>query len=219
VPHHREIVSNEQIRDTEFSLQVHQQVDHLRLHRHVESRHRLIADDQLRVERQRSRDPEPLALPAGEFVGVLVDAFGPQPDPREQPLHAFASFIGGDAEIAQRLGDDLASLQTRIQRGIRILEDDLQVAPVLAHRLGREAGQFLALELHRSGGRLDQAHHRLGGRRLAAAGFTDQRQRFAARHPERHVVDRLDRRPRRRQPAARCEVVLGEVADLEQGRG
>ena len=67
---HREVVGDEQVGEAEFLLQVHQQVDHLRLHRDVERRHRLVADDQLRLQRQRAGDAEALALAAGEFVRI-----------------------------------------------------------------------------------------------------------------------------------------------------
>jgi peptide/nickel transport system ATP-binding protein len=51
----------------------------LRLHRDIERRDRLVADDQLRVQRQRPRDADPLALPtAGQVLfrtqaGQVVD--------------------------------------------------------------------------------------------------------------------------------------------------
>ena len=46
---HREVVRDEQVGEPELVLQVHQQVDDLRLDRHVERRDRLVADDQLRA--------------------------------------------------------------------------------------------------------------------------------------------------------------------------
>ena len=46
---HRQVVRDEQVGQAELVLQVHQQVDDLRLHRHVERRHRLVADDQARA--------------------------------------------------------------------------------------------------------------------------------------------------------------------------
>ncbi len=52
VPDDREIVGDEDVGQTEPMLQIHQQVDDLRLHRDVERGHRLVADDQLRLDRQ-----------------------------------------------------------------------------------------------------------------------------------------------------------------------
>ena len=65
-------------------LQVFEQVDHLRLDRHVERRHRLVADDQLGAHRQRAGDADALALAAGEFVRVAAHVVGVQADGFEQ---------------------------------------------------------------------------------------------------------------------------------------
>ena len=53
-------------------LQIHQQIDDLRLNRHIQRGHRFVADDQLRIERQRARDADALALAAGEFVRIRL---------------------------------------------------------------------------------------------------------------------------------------------------
>ena len=61
-------------------LQVLQQVDDLRLDRDVQRRDRLVADDEVRVQRERAGDADPLALAAGELVRVAVAASRGQPD-------------------------------------------------------------------------------------------------------------------------------------------
>ena len=68
VAHDRQVVGDEQVRQAELALQVLEQVDDLRLDRHVERRHRLVADDQLRVQAERPGDADALALAAGELV-------------------------------------------------------------------------------------------------------------------------------------------------------
>ena len=88
VLHHREIVRDEEVGDAEFLLQVDHQVDHLRLHRHVERRDRLVGHDDVRVEGERARDAEPLALTAGEFVRIVAHLRRPQAHAREQGRHA-----------------------------------------------------------------------------------------------------------------------------------
>ena len=62
--HHRQIMGDEEIGQAQFALQVHHQVDHLRLHGDIERRHRFVGNDQPRFERQRPGDAEPLALAA-----------------------------------------------------------------------------------------------------------------------------------------------------------
>ena len=61
---HRQVVRDEQVRQAELALQVLQQVEHLSLHRHVQRRHRFVADDEPRLNSQRTRDADALALAA-----------------------------------------------------------------------------------------------------------------------------------------------------------
>ena len=49
VPYHREVVPDKQVGQSELRLQFGQQVDDLRLDRHVERRDRFIRDDQCRA--------------------------------------------------------------------------------------------------------------------------------------------------------------------------
>ena len=72
-------------------LEVLEQVEDLRLDADVERRHRLVADDQARVEDERAGDRDALALAAGELVGLALGR------PRRV-----------DADLLQRLVDDLA---------------------------------------------------------------------------------------------------------------
>ena len=102
-----EVVGDEDVREPEVLLEVLQQVQDLRLHRDVERRHRLVADDQLRVDRERPRDADPLALAAGELVREAVVVLGVQADDLEQLLHAaLALGVGADAVHLERLADD-----------------------------------------------------------------------------------------------------------------
>src|SRR5579872_2168381 len=64
----RKIVADEEEREAEFGLQILQQVDDLRLDRNVERGDRLIADDQVRLGRERTRDADALALAARKLM-------------------------------------------------------------------------------------------------------------------------------------------------------
>ena len=77
----RQVVADEQQRQAELVLQIDQQVDDLRLHRNVQRRHRLVADDQVGAGRQRARDADALALAAGEFVRIAADRVARQAAP------------------------------------------------------------------------------------------------------------------------------------------
>ena len=59
-------------RQAEAVLQILEQVDDLRLDRHVERRDRLVADDELRLAGERPGDADALALAAGELVRIAV---------------------------------------------------------------------------------------------------------------------------------------------------
>ena len=72
VPHDRQIVRDEQVREAELLLQILHQVDHLRLNRDVERAHRLVGDDDLRIGRERAGDADALTLAAGELVRISV---------------------------------------------------------------------------------------------------------------------------------------------------
>ena len=60
----RQVVGDEQVGQVELAPEVEEQVQDLALDRHVEGRHRLVADDEVRVERERPGDADPLALAA-----------------------------------------------------------------------------------------------------------------------------------------------------------
>jgi hypothetical protein len=74
-------VRHEEIREAEGVLQVVEQVHDLRLDRDVESRDGLVEDDELRLERERAGDPDPLPLTARELVRESVDVLLLQADP------------------------------------------------------------------------------------------------------------------------------------------
>jgi hypothetical protein len=69
--HHREVVRDEEVRQSLLALQVLHDVEHLRLHAHIERRSRLVAHKKLGLRCQGSRDGNALALPAGKLMRVL----------------------------------------------------------------------------------------------------------------------------------------------------
>ncbi len=108
---------------------------------------------------------------------------GIQPDKAQQLHNLFlqlASFVG--AVYAQRLGHDFFHPHPRIERGIRVLKNHLQVLPQSADLGFAESGQIFSLKPNLPFGRLQQLQNHLAGGRLAAAGFSDDSQRFSAVH-------------------------------------
>ena len=109
------------------------QVEDLRLDRHVERRGRLVGDQHARLQRQRHRDHRPLPHPAGEFVRVVVDASlrvgdADRIEQLDRPLARRALARPRRVVRADRLDDLLADRVDGVQRGHRVLEDHRDLA-------------------------------------------------------------------------------------------
>lgn len=61
--------------EAHFTAQLVQQCDNLRLNRNIERRDRLVADDELRFQRQCAGNGDPLPLAAGELVRITPHVF------------------------------------------------------------------------------------------------------------------------------------------------
>ena len=194
----RQVVGDEQVRQVEPLAQVEQQVEDLRLDRDVEGGHRLVGEDELGVEGERPRDPDPLALAAGELVRVAAGVLAPQADLLEVVADALvadlavAPVVLGGRLGQQPLADEVADGHARVQRADRILEDDLHPAAHVFLSTPCELRIVLAVELRAAGGRLLEAEQRAAERRLAAAGLADEAEDLAPADLERDVVDGPD---------------------------
>ena len=124
-------MGDEKKREAKPLLEVVQQIDDLRLDGDVERGDRLIGHDELGIHRERSRNSDPLALASGELTRPASQKIPGQRDTLQQCGDALAARapVRFDPLHAQRLGDDLFDAHPGIQRRIRILEDDLRVAP------------------------------------------------------------------------------------------
>ena len=132
VAHDREVMGDEHVGQPLLLLQILEQVEHLRLNGDVQGGDRLIADDELRVQGQGARDAHALAAAAVQLmrIGVaqaLVDA-----NQVHEVLGLLVDLGAGLVALAQRqrLADDLLDRLARVQRGIRVLEDDLHLLVV-----------------------------------------------------------------------------------------
>ena len=182
---------------------------------------RLVADDQIGLGGERAGDADALALAPGEFVRASVHRVARQPD----DLHQFGNArialgsVLGEAEIVDRLGQDVADPHPRVEAGERILEHHLHAAAHLAQPMRAEIVDAQAVEHDLAGGDVEQPEDGAADGRLAAAGLADQRQRLAARDLERYAVDRMHLAFGAAEQAARDREVLLEVVDLEQRHG
>src|SRR5689334_14923228 len=68
VLHHVQVVTDEDVRQPQLRLEVQQQIQDLCLYGLVKRRHRLVADDQFWLERQRARRVDALQLTTAQLV-------------------------------------------------------------------------------------------------------------------------------------------------------
>ncbi len=140
--------------------------------------------------------------PPEKSAGYRLACSGLRPTSVEQLAHPAAPLVGVDAERPQRLGDDVADRQPRVERGQRVLEDHLDVAPELPAAAAVERGDVACpstTTVPCSGGsHLEDLHDR---RRLAAAGLADQAERLALADVEADAVDGVIVPIRRRSTA------------------
>ena len=222
VLHHRQVVADEQVGQPQSLLQVLQQVDDLGLHRDVQRRHGLVADDQVGVQGQRPGDADALPLPAGERVRVAARVLRAQPDDGQQLGDPVAQRLPLQHLVDDEgLGDHPADGHPGVQRGHRVLEDELHPRADRVHRLG-----VGVLEVHRAelgvaeddlaaGGFLQPDDGPPGGG-LAAAGLADDGHRLTAVDAERHPVDGLHVADHAAQRPALDGEVLLQAPHLQQ---
>jgi hypothetical protein len=189
VPDHRQIVRDEHQGQPLLALQLGQQVEHLRLHRGVEGRHRLVADQDARPHDQRAGDAGALALPAGELVRIALPQPAAQAHALEHRRHARLAPGGVDlrAQRRQRLGHAFRQRHPRVQAGDRVLEDHLDVATQRPPAGVVEPGQVPALvddAASRDGLQADEGARERG---LAAARLADDAQGLAGQQVEVNI--------------------------------
>ena len=192
VPHDGQVVADEQIGQLPLALQVLHDVQHLRLHRHVECRGGLVAHEKFRLGGQRAGNRNALALAARELVRVLGHVGRRQAHRLQQlsdaPIQRI--LVRNEAMLDQRLGNDVAHQPAWVEAGVGVLENHLDAPPHGAHVAALECRMgVLAIKVEVAARRLIQSHEQSRHRAFAAARFTDQGQRLAFLDLETHTVD------------------------------
>src|SRR5262249_45938601 len=119
----------------------------------------------------------------------------------------------------QGLADDGADAHARVERGIGVLKDDLDVASQRAQFLAVERQHVLAVKPDLARCRLDEAEHAATGGGLAATGLADESERLARLDVKIDAVDRMDGPALALQQTGADRERLGQVADTEQRLG
>ena len=140
-----EVVGDEDHREAVRLLEVLEQVQHLGLHADVERRHRLVADDQGRVEHERPGDRDALALAARRTGAAWLSParVGSMPTSSSDLSTSFAALslvprfqiFSGSATMSRHLA-------ARVQRRDRVLEDHLHAGAGGAHVASGQRGQL-----------------------------------------------------------------------------
>ncbi len=92
---HAKVMRHEQHRQPKLLLQVLNEVDHLRLHRHIKRRDRLVGDDEVGADGEGAGDADALALAAGELVRIAPCGVGGQADLAQQACHPGRALAAG----------------------------------------------------------------------------------------------------------------------------
>ena len=170
--HHGQVVTDEQIRQAALALQVFHDVEHLRLHTHIERRGWLITHQKLGCGGQGAGYRDALALSTRELVWVLDHIERRQAHRLEQLGHTGLELFGiaDQAVLFERFTNDVVHRPARVQAGVGVLENHLNA---LAHGLGMVRLEsrvgVLPVKGQAAACGLVQAHQQAGHRAFAAA--------------------------------------------------
>src|SRR5262245_7646240 len=231
---HTEVVGDEHDRGAVPALQVSQQIQDLRLRRHVDGRRGLVRDQEPRPARQGHRDHRALAQAPRELPRVGVDALVGHRD-----AHATEEVYGHRARLVprqararrpplalvkpQRLDDLLADRVHRAERRHGLLGDQRDLGAADRAQLGatwrepRQVDRRLRILLEQdlpaddAARRLDDLENRLHRDALAAAALADDPDDAAGLDVEADAVDRAH------EPLVE-EEVDAEILDAEDRR-
>ena len=193
VPYDGKVVGDEQVGEALVVLEVLEKVYDLSSDRDVESRDGLVGDDEIRFEGKRSGNSDALALAATECMGVSIGAVGREPASFEERHHSVASVVDAvdDAMHDPRLGHEFSDGHSRVEAGVRILEDELHVLAKMSQCFAGGLGDVAAPEADCPGGRFDTSEDGPTGGGLSRAGFADKAKCFPRFDVEAHVIDRM----------------------------
>ena len=165
----RKVVRDQQKPEAELAREIREEVRELRLRRRVERRERLVEHDHRGIGGERTGDRDPLALAARELVREAPHRVRRQADDVEQLL---------DAGTARAATDPVRDLRpdrpARVERRVRVLEDELQPDERRRPRAPGQRRYSLALERDRTARRRHEPDRGARESRLATARFADE---------------------------------------------
>ena len=132
-PREGEVVGDEQVREAFLLAQLQEELEDLRADRDVEHRDGFVGHQELRIQDEGPRDRYALSLAPGELVRKAEQEVPRRSQPRIGERLLDPGFrlgaVPAQAVHDQRLRDDIVDGLFRVQRLVRILEDDLELLP------------------------------------------------------------------------------------------
>src|SRR6266545_2770379 len=182
---------------------------------------KIIVNDEFGFHRQRAGDGNALALAAGEFVRIFFEVTWRHADFFQQTADARGQFRRRNPLVGlHRFGDGVKYGHPRIERGVGVLENHLEIAPRPPQCVALELRQIPAAQNDSAFGGRDQLKNRPPQGGLAATGFADQPEDLSLRQRERNAVHGLDRSDMAPKDDAAFDREIGlQVLDLEEGFG
>src|SRR5262245_49124368 len=188
----REIMADEEAGEPALAADAREQVDNLRLHRHVERTHRLVADHELWSDDECPGDTRTLQLSTAQLVRISRPELAVEPDLGECRFDACVAsgFIESGRQREQRLGNAFGDGHARIEAGVRILEHELQAAAESAKLAARQRVDAPALPEDLPGLEWDEAQDGPAKRGLAATRLANEPEDLAFIQSQADPVDR-----------------------------
>jgi hypothetical protein len=211
-------MGDEDCRHAALLRQLDDEIHHRLLRSHVEAGRRLVGDQKLGTAGERERDHHALTHAARQLERIGVIALARAGDPHL--IEHLDRLVGerrgiGLRVLLQHVLDLVADLADRIERRARVLEDHRHFASAqIAHLVFTGGAHVEAGEMHGAfgdpAGAVEDAHHRIGGDRLAGAGLPDDADGLALGDGHVDVLDRA-------HDAAAGRELHGEVGNVEEG--
>src|SRR6202049_1135990 len=190
VLHDAEVMADEQIRKVQRSLQIHKQVEYLRLDGDIERGDRFVAHQELRLYRQRARDADARTLAAGKLMRKSAHQRRVQADPVELQTDILYLLPQADESVNhRRLADDIDHAHSRIQRCVGVLENHLHLELLLTGRRRGKTAERLSLPQALACRQWKQPDREPPQGRFSAAGLADQTDDLACADRQVDMID------------------------------
>ena len=184
--HHGKIVRDEEIGQAALAPEPAQQLDQLRLRQDVERRGRLVEQKEARLEHERARDRDALALAAGKLMRIAEAELRIEPDRSERRRDPPRGIV--EAVHERRLGERARHGLARMERARRVLEYELHDA---ATRADIERRKRRAVDRESAARQRLEPGQRAQQGRFARPRLPDNAERAARRDRERHAAYNL----------------------------